>query len=554
VPGRRRLLGYASLECAGLGLGLIGPAFAASQKKPDAVNAIAETSRGRVRGAIVDGIRTFKGIPYGAPTDGAARFREAKPAVPWTGVRDTLAYGPMCPQEIRPRPSYAASWANEQTMSEDCLVLNIWTPALRDHHKRPVMVWFHGGGFSTGSGGNPVYDGTNLARKGDVVVVTLNHRLNIFGHLYLARIGGTEYAESGNLGVLDLIAALRWIHINIDEFGGDPANVTIFGQSGGAAKVSTLMAMPPTRGLFHRAIVQSGSQLDGLSADEANANALAFLKAAEIPATDLPRLQKLTVAQLMAALQKAMHAPGATPNFSPPNFSPPNFSPVVDGRFLERAPWTPDGPASSANVPMMIGSTKTETTALIGGTDPSAFGLDDAGLRTRLAAWVPANQIDRVIAGYRKLEPEASPSDLFFAITSARRVRQQAWTQAERKAAQNAAPVWLYELDWQTPVDGGKWRSPHSLDLAFVFDNVAKSEAMVGRGDEPRALAEQMSAAWLSFARAGNPNNKLLPQWMAFRAPERTTMVFDVKSRTVNDFRGDERQLLAALPLYRVSR
>jgi para-nitrobenzyl esterase len=554
VPGRRRLLGYASLGYAGLGyaslgyaglgLGLIHPAFAASQKKPDPVNAIAETSRGRVRGAIVDGIRTFKGIPYGGPTDGPARFREAKPAVPWTGVRDTLAYGPMCPQEIRPRPSYAASWATEQTMSEDCLVLNIWTPALRDHHKRPVMVWFHGGGFSTGSGGNPVYDGTNLARKGDVVVVTVNHRLNIFGHLYLARIGGTEYAESGNLGVLDLIAALRWIHINIDEFGGDPANVTIFGQSGGAAKVSTLMAMPPTRGLFHRAIVQSGSQLDGLTADEANVNALAFLKAADIPATDLPRLQKLTVAQLMAALQKTMHAPGA----------PPNFSPVVDGKFLERAPWTPDGPASSANVPMMIGSTRTETTALIGGTDPSVFTLDDAGLRSRLATWVPANQVDRVIAGYRKLEPEASPSDLFFAITSARRVRQQAWVQAERKAAQNAAPVWLYELDWQTPVDGGKWRSPHSLDLAFVFDNVAKSEAMVGRGDEPRALAEQMSAAWLSFARTGNPNNKSLPQWTAFRVPERTTMVFDVKSRAVNDFRGDERQMLAALPLYRVSR
>ena len=293
--GRRRLLGQAGL---GVALGVpAGPASAAPQKKPEAQNAVAETSRGRVRGAIVDGIRTFKGIPYGGPTDGANRFREAKPAVPWTGIRDTVGYGPMCPQEIRLRPSYAASWAVDQNMSEDCLVLNIWTPALRDHHKRPVMVWFHGGGFSTGSGGNPVYDGTNLARKGDVVVVTLNHRLNIFGHLYLARLGGSEYAESGNLGVLDLIAALRWIHINIDEFGGDPANVTIFGQSGGGAKVSTLMAMPPTRGLFHRAIVQSGSQLDGLSADEANASALAFLKAAEIPATDLPRLQKLTVAQ-----------------------------------------------------------------------------------------------------------------------------------------------------------------------------------------------------------------------------------------------------------------
>jgi para-nitrobenzyl esterase len=523
---------------------LAGPAFAVPQKKPDVQIAMAETSRGRVRGAIVDGIRTFKGIPYGAPTDGPNRFREAKPAVPWTGVRDTVVYGPMCPQEIRPRPSFAASWAVDQSFSEDCLVLNIWTPALRDHHKRPVMVWFHGGGFSTGSGGNPVYDGTNLARKGDVVVVTLNHRLNVFGHLYLARLGGTEYAESGNLGILDLVAALRWLHTNIAEFGGDPANITIFGQSGGGAKVSTLMAMPQTRGLFHRAIVQSGSQLDGLTTDEANANALAFLKAIDVPANDLTRLQKLTVEQLLTALRNVMRAPGGQPHFSP----------VVDGKFLPKAPWIPEGPSNSASVPMMIGTVKTETTALIGGDDPSAFTLDDAGLRKKLAAWIPASDIDRIIAGYRKSEPESPPSDLFFAITSARRVRQQAWIQAEHKAAQNAAPVWLYELDWQTPVDGGKWKSPNSLDLAFVFDNVARSESMVGHGDQQRALADQMSSAWLAFARNGDPNNKSSPRWAPFRVPERTTMVFDVKSRTVNDFRGDERQLLASLPVYRVSR
>jgi para-nitrobenzyl esterase len=537
--GRRTLIGH-----IGLALGLAGPAFTAPQKKPDIQNAIAETSRGRVRGVITDGIRTFKGIPYGASTDGPNRFREAKPAVPWTGVRDTFDYGPMCPQELRPRPSFAASWAAEQSFSEDCLVINVWTPALRDHHKRPVMVWFHGGGFSTGSGGNPVYDGTNLARKGDVVVVTLNHRLNLFGHLYLARIGGTEYAESGNLGILDLVAALRWLHTNIAEFGGDPANITIFGQSGGGAKVSTLMAMPQTRGLFHRAIVQSGSQLDGLTTDEANANALAFLKAIDVPVNDLTRLQKLTVEQLLTALQNVMRAPGGRPHFSP----------VVDGKFLPKAPWIPEGPPNSASVPMMIGTVKTETTALIGGDDPSVFTLDDAGLRKKLAAWIPAGDIDRVIAGYRKSVPESSPSDLFFAITSAREVRQQAWIQAEHKAAQNAAPVWLYELDWQTPVDGGKWESPNSLDLAFVFDNVARSESMVGHGDQQRVLAEQMSSAWLAFARNGDPNNKSSPRWPPFRVPERATMVFDVKSRTVNDFRGDERQLLASLPVYRVSR
>ena len=541
--GRRSLIGPASLGLAAA-MSWPGQAFAAPRKKPEVQSVIADTSRGRVRGVNTDGIRTFKGIPYGAATDGANRFREPRLAVSWKGVRDAVALGPICPQETRPRPSYAASWAVDTAMNEDCLVLNVWTPALRDRRKRPVMVWIHGGGFATGSGGNPVYDGANLARKGDVVVVTLNHRLNIFGHLYLAKLGGAEYAESGNLGILDLVAALRWIHNNIAEFGGDPANVTLFGQSGGGAKISTLMAMPQTRGLYHRAIVQSGSHLDGLTPDEANAHTLAFLKVLEVPVNDLARLQRLSTDQLLAALRKLMRGSG----------TPPNFSPVVDGRFLPKPPWTPDGPASSAAIPMLIGTTKTETTALIGANDPSVFALDEADLHKRLAAWVQPNEIERVVAGYRKLAPAASPSDLFFAITSARRVRQQAWAQAERKAAQNAAPVWLYELDWQTPVEGGKWKSPHSLDLAFVFDNVAKSESMAGKGVEQRALAEQMSACWLAFARSGNPNNKTVPQWPAFRVPERATMVFDAKSRVVADFRGDERQLLASLPIFRVSR
>ncbi len=526
------------------GASLATPASAAPRKKTETQSTVAETSRGRVRGLVNEGIRVFRGIPYGASTEGTNRFRAAKPPAAWTGIRDAIAYGASCPQLTRARPSYAASWANEQSQSEDCLALNIWTAALRDHHRRPVMVWIHGGGFSTGSGSSPVYDGTNLARKGDVVVVTVNHRLNVFGHLYLARLGGVDYAESGNLGVLDLVTALRWIHTNIAEFGGDPANVTIFGQSGGGAKISTLMAMAQTRGLFHRAIVQSGSHLDGLTPEEATAHAMTFLKAVELPPNDLPRLQKLPVDQVLAALRKIMRGPGQRPNFSP----------VVDGRFLPRAPWTPDGPAGSASVPMMIGTTKTETTALLGDSDPALFSLDDNGLRANLAAWLPAGEINRVIAGYRRAMPEASPSDLFFAITTARRVRQQAWAQAERKAAQNAGAVWLYELDWQTPVDGGKWKSPHSLDLAFVFDNVTKSESMVGTGEAPRALAAQMSAAWIAFARAGNPNTKTLPQWDAFQVPKRATIVFDVKSHVVNDYRAEERQLLAALPLARVSR
>jgi para-nitrobenzyl esterase len=344
--------------------------------------------------------------------------------------------------------------------------------------------------------------------------------------------------------MLDIVAALRWVHATIAEFGGDPANVTVFGQSGGGAKVSTLMAMPQARGLFHRAIVQSGSHLEALAPDEATRHAVALLAALELKPNEVPRLLKLPTEKIVAGLARAMNGPAPRPNYSP----------VVDGHTLPRHPWTPDAPAASANVPLLVGTTRTETTALIGAGDPSTFELDQTGLRRKLSPWLPEREIDRVVAGFRKLQPNASASDLFFAITTDRRVRQQAWAQAERKAAQNAAPVFLYELDWSTPVEGGKWRSPHSLDLAFVFDNVAKRASMVGAGAEPQALADQMSAAWLAFARTGNPNAAGIPHWPPFKASDRATMVFDLRPRVANDFRGDERALLAAIPLYRVNR
>ena len=538
TSGRRSLLGLAAL-------GLTGRS--ASAARPKGTNApppniTIETHHGKVRGVLDGGIKVFKGIPYASNTSGLNRFRPPKPSPNWADVRDAVAYGPMCPQIGRDRASYAASWTTDKESSEDCLVLNVWTPGLHDQRRRPVMVWLHGGGFSAGSGSRNVFEGTRLAQRGDVVVVTLNHRLSVFGFLYLGHLGGAEYAESGNVGMLDLVAALRWVHDNISAFGGDPGNVTIFGQSGGAAKVSTLMAMPQVRGLFHKAIVQSGSHLEGLTPDEATRHAMTFLTAVDVKPTELQRLAKLPTDTVVAALTRIMSVPGAKPNFSP----------VVDGIVLPRNPWQPDGPAVSAGIPMFVGSTQTETTALLGAGHPEYFALDDAGLVRGLSGWVPDRDIARVVAGFRKLMPGASPSDLFFAITTDRRVRQQAWVQAEHKAAQG--PVWLYELDWATPVDGGKWGSPHSLDLAFVFDNVAKSEAMVGAGAEPQALADQMSAAWIAFARTGNPNTAAIPAWPAFTVAERATMVFGGKSRVMNDFRGDERALLASLPLVRVSR
>jgi para-nitrobenzyl esterase len=519
--------------------------FAAPRTKPTpTVPLTVETHRGKVRGAMDDGIRVFKGIPYGAPTDGLNRFRGPKPPKPWPGVRDALGYGPMCPQLAWDNPGLAASWTRDKDASEDCLALNVWTSGLRDQRKRPVMVWFHGGGFSSQSGSRNVFDGTRLCKRGDVVVVTVNHRLSSFGFLYLGHLGTSEFAESGNAGMLDLVAALKWVHDNIAMFGGDAGNVTVFGQGGGGAKVSTLMAMPTARDLFHKAIVQSGSYLEALSADEATKNAVAYLSAIDMKPADIPRLAKLPTDRLMAGLTKVMAPAGAKPSFSP----------VVDGIVLPKGPWQPDGPAVSAGVPMIIGSTGTETTSSLGAPDPALFGQDDAALRRNLIAWLPEREISRVVAGFRKLMPKASPADIYFAVTSDRRVRQPAWAQADRKAAQGNAPVFLYELAWSTPVDEGKWGSPDSLDIPFVFDNVAMSASMVGTGAAPQRMADAMSIAWIAFARTGNPVAEGAPPWPPFTAAQRSTMVFDTAPKAIADFRGEERALLASLPPPRVYR
>ena len=493
---------------------------------------VATTAHGRIRGADDGGIKIFKDVPYAI----ARRFEAPVGPKPWADIRDALAFGPMCPQSRGPLGSLFASWTFDKDMSEDCQALNVWTPGLRDNGRRPVMVWLHGGDFTSLSGSRNVFDGTRLCHKGDIVVVTLNHRLNVFGYLQLAQLA-PEFPDAGNVGMLDIVAALKWVKDNIAEFGGDPANITIFGQSGGGGKVSTLMAMPTARGLFHKAIVQSGSYyLKAMSAEEGTGLAVALLAALDMKPGDAAALATLTPDRLVEGLVKAMRGPAKA-----------NYRPVVDGRNLPAGPWAPEGPALSADIPMIIGTTATEMTLLTGAREPDTFKLDEAGLRKRLAAWFAGGDIDTVIATFRATRPNATPSDLFFAIATDKAMREGAWQQAERKARQEAAPVWLYELDWITPVDGAKWGSPHSLDLAMVFDNVALSASMVGTGPEAQAVADQMSAAWLAFARAGNPNNPRIPNWRSYRPADRATMVFDVQSRVVSDFRGDERTLLASL-------
>jgi para-nitrobenzyl esterase len=358
--------------------------------------------------------------------------------------------------------------------------------------------------------------------------------------MYLAEVA-PQLDAAANPGMLDLVAALRWVRDNIAEFGGDPGNVTIFGQSGGGGKVSTIMAMPDAAGLFHRAIVQSGSyarnaHLQAISPEEATRHGRTLLAALEIPPGEASRLATLPVDALIAGTARVARGPDRA-----------IWRPVVDGKVLPGGPWWPEAPSVSEQVPLMIGTTATEMTMLIGTSDAATFTLDEDGLRKRLAAWLRPEDADRLIAAFRATRPEASPSDLFFAITTAGSFRKGAWTQAGMKAAQNAAPVYLYELDWETQVDSGKWHSPHSLELALVFDNVAKSASMVGTGPEPQRVADQMSSAWLAFARTGNPATPAQP-WPPWRANSGATMVFNTESRVVNGFRDDERTLLASLP------
>jgi para-nitrobenzyl esterase len=507
-----------------------------------AAGPVANTRFGEVRGALEDGISVFKGIPYGAATSGANRFMPPRDPKPWKGVRNALNYGPSCPQLDPPSSGHSVGPTSAaQGASEDCLVLNVWTPGLNDGRKRPVMVWMHGGGYTLLSGSSPVYDGTRLAKKGDVVLVTLNHRLNLFGYMYLAGLpGGEKFADSGNIGQLDLIAALRWVRDNIEAFGGDPNTVMIFGESGGGGKVATLLAMPAAHGLFQRAAMQSGFGLTALTPEAATNMTRSILDALSLRADrlgpdGLDELQRMPVERLLAALQKVTHG------------MPFGIGPVVDGRSLPRHPFTPDAPETARDVPVLLGYNKTETTFLF--PPPGSFELDWPGLTKQLATALPGQDVAKIVDGWRTRHPQATPSDLYFEITTEAGMGLNANTLALRKAEQGGAPAYLYRLEWPTPIDGGRMRSPHSLDVPLVFDNVAKAPALIGTGtEEAQHVADSMSAAWLAFARYGTPNAAGLPSWPAFSAHHRETMIFNVTSRAVNDPLHEERLLLPQAP------
>ncbi len=532
---RRTLLKQAAL--GGVALGLAPRAAGAAEP-------IVETTAGKLRGALVDGINVFKGIPYGASTAGANRFMAPQKPAAWSGVRDALHLGPQAPQNPNAwSPALQALWpkpmgGDPEPNSEDCLVLNVWTKGLKDGKKRPVMVWIHGGGFSFGSDGP--YPGLNLAKFGDIVVVGINHRLNVFGYLYLGEVGGAKFAQSGNAGMLDIVASLEWVRDNIAAFGGDPGNVTIFGQSGGAAKVTTLMAMPSAKGLFHRAICQSNyaGGIKGVARDAATKTAEALMMELGLKPDQVDMLQQLPMDKLIAAMN-------ATKSVS-------RLAPVVDGVVLPRNPFDPDAPGISADVPLLIGSTSTETTSLLlmtgGGTD--MFDLDEAGLRDRIVtlAHLEPAAADALIALYRKDYPKASPARIFFLITSDKTFRAPSIAIAERKAALGKAPAYMYLWRWETPVLDGKFGAPHTIELPFVFHDVDnKTNSDTGNSNDRYTLQDQAAGAWVAFARTGDPNHKGLPHWPAYDADKRATMIFEVPCKVENDPGKTERLALGAV-------
>jgi len=492
--------------------------------RAQSAESIVETAQGKWRGRANGGIHIFKGIRYGADTS-RRRFLPPVAPQPWTGVRDALEFGLVAPQP------------GSRPISEDCLHLNVWTPGLRDNAKRPVMVWFHGGAYSGGTSNDIETDGERLSRGGDVVVVTVNHRLNAFGYLHLGAFD-PNFAASGNAGQLDLILALEWVRANIAEFGGNAGNVTIFGHSGGGAKCATLMAMPKAAGLFHRVLTQSGQQVTASRPETATTNATALFTALGL-APDRPGINRLRTLP-MEQLVKVSRAPAY-------------LGPVKDGRILPRDPFEPDAPPQSAKIPMILGNTRGETRTLIGRGDPSLFELTWETLLPKLKANSPfMGTLDRaeVIAKYREWYPKYSPADVFFAATTDSRSWRGQVIEADRRAAQpvGSAPTWVYQFDWLTPIDGGKWGAHHGLDVPFTFDNAAITPHFVGSGGEQDGLSALMSRAFVAFARTGDPNVQGLPPWPAFDVKRRATMIFDRETRVEDDPRGRERRMFGQVP------
>lgn len=512
------------------GLTGAGVAAAALAAFPSGVHAqgglpAVRTTHGPVVGRRDSDVWVFKGLRYGDDT-GYRRFLPPRPPRPWTRPAEAFEYGAACPQR-----------GDEPNQSEDCLFLNVWTPDT-DGARRPVMVYIHGGGYSTGSGSHPLYDGTRLARRGDVVVVTVNHRLNIFGYGAFSRIGGAGFEDSGNLGQLDLVLALQWVQDNIAAFGGDPDRVMLFGQSGGGAKIATLMAMPAADGLFHAAATMSGQQVTACGPMNGTARGLAMIEAAGLTPETAHELKGLSVDRLL----EASAAPDPVLGYGGINFAP-----LLDGRSLTRHPFYPDAPARSAHIPMIIGNTREETLAFMG-NDPANAGLTWETLPARLTPDVMRIDIapEMVIEGYRRMKPDWTPDQVLIGATTAGRSWRAAVIEAEERAKQGS-PAYVYQLDYPGTLPNGRSGAFHTADIALVFDNVTIPESRVNAAGA-QAVSNAMADAFIALARNGSPNHAGLPRWAPYGLENRETMLFDETSRMANDPRGEEREFFARIP------
>ena len=531
---RREFLGWSAFAAAGLcAEGLFAPAWAQDIRGLPTTAAV-QTVSGRLRGVVRFGVNQFWGVPYAASTAGGNRFMPPTKVAPWSGVRDCFQVGNRSPQDPDGPISEVFALDRQEPMGEDCLNLNVFTPALGSGN-RPVMVWLHGGGFSGGSGNWLLYEGTNLARKEDVVMVSVTHRLNLFGFLYLADLGGGEkWVNASNAGMQDIVAALAWIKENIAAFGGNPNNVTVFGQSGGGSKVTTLMAMPSAKGLFHRAIAMSGAQVRGATRENATRGAEQFLAKLGLKPNQLDRLESLTLKQLQDAY------------YAEPRIQGLASGPVVDGKSLPRDQWFPDAPAVSADVPLMMGSTETEDAW---NDPPPPLQMSEDEMLTRVKRIVRNDEAKArdMVALYRKTHAGISNTDVWLIMNADNTRRANAQLLNELKAAQGKAPSYLYYFSWRSPVHKGQMKSYHTLDIPFALYNIDQAASMTGAMQDRYALAHKMSAAFASFARTGNPNHADLPNWPAFNTRAYPTMVFGNECKVMNDPNREERLALKAI-------
>ena len=494
---------------------------------------IVETASGRVRGTEERGVSVFKGIPYAAPPLGENRFRPPRELAPWTGVRDAFSYGDQAIQDdnVFSLPDDLLAifpLSGIEKISENCLTLNVWTSGTSGT-KRPVLFWCHGGAFLVGSGSSSWYDGTNLCRLDDVVVVTFNHRLGALGYLHLEDIA-PDFEGAGTAGMRDIVAALEWVRDNIASFGGDPDNVTIFGESGGGAKVSVLMALPAAKGLFHKAVIQSGPAIQMATREDGTKTALQVLAELGLGNKEVAKLRSMPAEKILAA-QGVVQARAANGPMAERRRR--GFNPVIDGSYFPGGPFNPDAPSVSAHVPLMIGSNKDEQSLFLGHL-PWVTGATFDNLSAAMKP-VLGDRSAEIVAKYHAAQPDLPADQLGLILMGELGQRLPSLQMAERKLALKAADVFVYLFAWETPVLGGRLRACHTLEIPFVF-NTVEAAAITGSDPSRLPLGKTMAGAWIAFAKTGNPG------WPAYDTTERPTMVFDLESRVENDPFGAERR------------